>query len=87
MGGKGIEHYFKFEENGATEENLIDFGVDISVELIPAPLEHVVKKSTLGNETKHLLRSEIGKVKQVSGYGINKTINENRSDNENTDEN
>ena len=76
--GKAITNAAKFEESGATNENVVDLGIDVLIELAPTPLEGAVKKSSLDDLSKDIIKSEIGKVKQGTGYGIKKEVEENR---------
>ena len=79
--GKAISNSVRFEEKGATTENMVDLGVDIMTELAPLPLEGAIKKSNLDNVAKKIIRSEVGKVKQATEYAAKNKIKEYRDDN------
>jgi hypothetical protein len=58
-GAKLATHAIKFSTEGATNENKIDAGVDLVLEILPSMAENAVKKSGLDEVSKKIVRSEI----------------------------
>ena len=74
--GKVITNSVKIEEEGFTHKNVKDAATDFLFELAPAPVNRVIKRSNLDGTTKRILKAEVGKVKQVTEFGVKKTRKE-----------
>lgn len=77
--GKLVYHSAEVVENGFNKNNITDFGVDIAIEILPVPLENAIKKSSLDDVSKRILRSEVGMLKQATEIGIKNQIETKRT--------
>jgi RHS repeat-associated protein len=81
-GAKAGTHAIKFSVEGATTENVVNVGVDIAFQLLPAQAETAVKKSSLDEVSKKIIVAEIKQGTLVAEKMVTGTIENSRKKNE-----
>lgn len=81
-GAKAGTHAIKFSTEGATTENVVNAGVDLAFQLLPAQAEAAVKKSGLDEVSKKIIVAEMKQGTMVAEKIVTGTIENSRKKNE-----
>jgi hypothetical protein len=78
VAGKVIKDAAEVSDEGLTPKTITDITIDAAFEIVPAPIEQVIKKSNLDEPAKMILKTQLGKLK----LGTEKAVEVSRKDEE-----